>query len=139
MTTTISDIRKYPDAYNDLSDIELADKIYDKYYDGKIDESQFYQQMFPNIASKRLTEQIIFPDDEFGSNFEFEETALPFKPSTLEIAKEAGVLTNEPATSKARFAASLGYDENQKILGLKKLYQNYIIKTLMYEKVEQVS
>ena len=47
MTTTISDIRKkYPDAYNDLSDIELADKIYDKYYDGKIDESEFYQQMF---------------------------------------------------------------------------------------------
>jgi hypothetical protein len=121
MATTISDIRKkYPDAYNNLSDIELADKIYEKYYDGKIDQSQFYQQMFPNIASKRLTEQITFPDDEFGSNFEFEDTDLPFKPSTLEIAKEAGVITNQPATSKARFAASLGYDENQKILGLKK-------------------
>ena len=131
MATTISDIRKkYPDAYNNLSDIELADKIYDQYYQGKIDESEFYQQMFPNIASKRLTEQIIFPDDEFGSNFEFEETALPFKPSTFEIAKEAGVLTNEPATSKARFGASLGYDENQSILAIKnslsKLYNQDI-------------
>jgi len=131
MATTISDIRKkYPNAYNNLSDMELADKIYDQYYQGKIDESEFYQQMFPNIASKRLTEQIIFPDDEFGSNFEFEETALPFKPTVFEIAKEANVLTNEPATSKARFGGSLGYDEGQKILGIKnslsKLYNQEI-------------
>ena len=33
MATTISDIRKkYPEAYKDLSDIELADKIYNKYF-----------------------------------------------------------------------------------------------------------
>ena len=131
MATSISEIRKkYPDAYNDLSDIELADKIYGKYYQGKIDESEFYQKMFPNIASKRLTEQIIFPDDEFGSNFEFEETALPFKPTVFEIAKEANVLTNDPATSRARFGASLGYDENQSILAIKnslsKLYNQDI-------------
>ena len=131
MATSISEIRKkYPDAYNDLSDIELADKIYGKYYQGKIDESEFYQKMFPNIASKRLTEQIIFPDDEFGSNFEFEETALPFKPTVFEIAKEANVLTNDPASSKARFGASLGYNENQSILAIKnslsKLYNQDI-------------
>jgi hypothetical protein len=131
MATSISEIRKkYPDAYNDLSDIELADKIYGKYYQGKIDESEFYQKVFPNIASKRLTEQIIFPDDEFGSNFEFEETALPFKPTVFEIAKEANVLTNDPATSKARFGASLGYDEGQSILAIKnslsKLYNQDI-------------
>ena len=54
MATSISEIRKkYPDAYNDLSDIELADKIYGKYYQGKIDESEFYQKVFPNIASKK--------------------------------------------------------------------------------------
>jgi hypothetical protein len=131
MATSISEIRKKnPNAYNDLSDIELADKIYDKYYQGKLDESEFYQAVFPDIASKRLTEQIIFPDDEFGSNFEFEQTALPFKPTVFEIAKEANVLTNDPATSKARFGASLGYDEGQSILAIKnslsKLYNQDI-------------
>ena len=69
MATTISDIRKkYPEAYKDLSDIELADKIYNKYYQGK-DQTKFYEQMFPDIFSQRLSEPIVFPDDEFGSNF----------------------------------------------------------------------
>lgn len=129
MATTISDIRKkYPEAYKDLSDIELADKIYNKYYQGK-DQTKFYEQMFPDIFSQRLSETIVFPDDEFGSNFEFESTPLPFKPTTSEIAREAGVLTNKPA-EKGRFAASLGYDEGQKVLAIKnelsKLYKQDI-------------
>tara|TARA_Y100000004_G_C8952020_1_gene428983 strand:+ start:806 stop:3490 length:2685 start_codon:yes stop_codon:yes gene_type:complete len=120
MPKTIADIRKeYPNAYQNVSDIELADAIYNKYYSDKLDQNSFYEQMFPNIAAKRVSEDIISPDDEFNENYNFKSTPLPFKPTTAEIAREAGVLTNDPATSSARFGASLGYDESQKALAIK--------------------
>ena len=42
-----------------------------------------------------------------------------FKPTIEEIAMSAGVSVNDPATSSARFGASLGYDQNQKQLAIK--------------------
>jgi hypothetical protein len=120
MPKTISDIRKeYPKAYENVSDIELADALYNKYYSDKLDQNSFYEQVFPNIAAKRVSEDIISPDDEFNENYDFKSTPLPFKPTTAEIAREAGVLTNDPANSSARFGASLGYDESQKALAIK--------------------
>ena len=79
---------------------------------------------FPNISEERPEEpDIIFPDDEFGGNFQFEGAKTPFKPTTSEIAKQAGVSINDPADIKARFGASLGYNEDQKALAIKILCQ----------------
>ena len=116
--------QKYP-AYNDMSDLELAEKFYKKSY-SDISESDYFEKMFPEIAAKRGTDEIISPDDEFNENFEFKSDKPEFKPTTSEIAKSAGVSTNDPANFKSRFGGSLGYNEEQKRLaienGLPKLY-----------------
>ena len=114
---TLDEFRKNNPEYNDIPDLELADKFYKKYY-SDLDETEYYEKLFPNIAAKRVTDEIIFPDDEFGSNFEFKSNKPKFKPTTSEIAKSAGVSVNSPATSKARFGASLGYNEEQKKLAI---------------------
>ncbi len=120
--STISDYKKLHPEYANIPDLDLAESLYEKVYKNKgIDKSTFFKKAFPQISEKRVTDEIIFPDDEFGSNFEFESTELPFMPTTKEIAESAGVSVNDPATSKARFAASLGYDQNQKAIAIKKV------------------
>ena len=119
---------KYPQ-YNDMSDLELAERFYKKHY-SDLSESDYFEKMFPEIAVKRGTDEIIFPDDEFNENFEFKSDKPEFKPTTSEIAKSAGVSTNDPANFKSRFGGSLGYNEEQKRLaikyGLSKLYKQDI-------------
>tara|TARA_B100000424_G_scaffold215045_1_gene172889 strand:+ start:1648 stop:4623 length:2976 start_codon:yes stop_codon:yes gene_type:complete len=120
--STISDYKKLHPEYANIPDLDLAESLYEKVYKNKgIDKSTFFKKAFPQISEKRVTDEIIFPDDEFGSNFEFESTELPFMPTIKEIAESAGVSVNDPATSKARFAASLGYDQNQKAIAIKKV------------------
>ena len=109
--------QKYPQ-YNDISDLELAEGFYKKHY-SDLDETEYYEKMFPEIAAKRGTDDIMFPEDEFNENFDFKADKPEFKPTTSEIAKSAGVSVNSPATSKARFGASLGYNEEQKKLAIK--------------------
>ena len=111
---------KFPGKYDNVPDLELAESVYKKFY-SNYDRSDVFKQLFPKISEKRVTEEIIFPDDEFGGNFEFESTELPFMPTTKEIAESVGVSANDPAGSKARFGASLGYDQNQKALAIKKV------------------
>ena len=84
--------QKYPE-YKDIPDLKLAEAFYKKHY------SDF-----------------AFPDDEFGGAFESETT---FRPTTSDIAKQANVAINDPASSKARFGASLGYNQEQKALAIK--------------------
>ena len=119
---------KYPQ-YNDMPDLELAERFYKKHY-SDLSESDYFEKMFPEIAVKRGTDEIIFPDDEFNENFEFKSDKPEFKPTTSEIAKSAGVSTNDPANFKSRFGGSLGYNEEQKRLaikyGLSKLYKQDI-------------
>ena len=119
---------KYPQ-YNDMSDLELAERFYKKHY-SDLSESDYFEKMFPEIAVKRGTDEIIFPDDEFNENFEFKSDKPEFKPTTSEIAKSAGVSVNDPADFKSRFGGSLGYNEEQKRLaikyGLSKLYKQDI-------------
>lgn len=119
---------KYPQ-YNDMSDLELAEGFYKKHY-SDLSESDYFEKMFPEIAAKRGTDEIISPDDEFNENFEFKSDKPEFKPTTSEIAKSAGVSTNDPANFKSRFGGSLGYNEEQKRLaienGLSKLYKQDI-------------
>jgi len=120
--STISDYKKKHPEYANIPDLDLAEVLFEKVYKNKgIDKSTFFKKAFPQISEKRVTDEIIFPDDEFGSNFEFESTELPFMPTIKEIAESAGVSVNDPATSKARFAASLGYDQNQKAIAIKKV------------------
>ena len=117
--SSIADYKKQHPEYANIPDLDLAETLYNKTYKGKIDESDFYKQAFPNIAAKRVSEDIMFPDDEFGSNFEFKGTESKFKPITSEIAKISNVAINDPASSKARFGASLGYNQEQKKLAVK--------------------
>ena len=109
--------QKYPE-YNDLSDLKLAEGFYKKHY-SDLDETEYYKKMFPEIAAERAEDvytDFVFPDDEFGSGF---DSTTPFKPTTSDIAKSAGVSVNDPASSKARFGASLGYNQEQKMLAVK--------------------
>ena len=120
--SAISDYKKLHPEYANIPDLDLAEVMFEKVYKNKgIDKSTFFKKAFPQISEKRVTNEIIFPDDEFGSNFEFESTELPFMPTTKEIAESAGVSVKDPAGSKARFAASLGYDQNQKAIAIKKV------------------
>ena len=115
---TLKEFRKNNPEYNDIPDLELADKFYKKFYSDQ-DETEYYKTLFPNIAEERAEDvftDFVFPDDEFGGAFESESS---FKPTTSEIAKQAGVSVNDPATAKSRFAASLGYNQEQKALAIK--------------------
>lgn len=117
--SSIADYKKQHPEYANIPDLQLAENLYEKVYKDKVDETEFYKQAFPNIAAKRVTEDIVSPDDEFGGNFEFKEAETQFKPTTSEIAGSVGVAVNDPATSKARFGASLGYNQEQKRLAVK--------------------
>ena len=112
--------KKFPQ-YDDIPDVELAEKLYDKYY-SDLDETQYYSKMFPKIAKEKYDEAddvIVGPDDAFQGTTELD--FISFKPTTADIAKQAGVSVNDPASSKARLAASLGYDQNQKAIAIKKV------------------
>ena len=118
----MSEIAKYKKQhpeYRNIPDIELAEILYEKAYKGRMNESEFYEFAFPEIAAKRGTDEIISPDDEFNENFEFKSDKPEFKPTTSEVAKSAGVSVNDPADIKSRFGGSLGYNEEQKKLAIK--------------------
>mgnify|MGYP003670588159 CR=1 FL=1 len=120
----MSEIAKYKKQhpeYRNIPDIELAEILYEKAYKGRMNESEFYEFAFPEIAAKRGTDEIISPDDEFNENFEFKSDKPEFKPTTSEVAKSAGVSVNDPADIKSRFGGSLGY-------------KKYTNKTLMLER-----
>ena len=124
---SIADYKKQHPEYANIPDRKLADILYEKGYKGKMDETVFYKTVFPNIAAERAEDvytDFVFPDDEFGSGFESKST---FKPTTTELAKQAGVSINDPADFNSRFGASLGYNQEQKRLAIKqelsKLYK----------------
>ena len=121
---TIPNIKDYkeknPDAAN-IPSVDLAEQVYNKEFKGKgVDETEFYQRFFPNIAKEKFEEAdsiIVSPEDmmlgKTGEDF------VSFKPTTADIAEQAGVSVNDPAGSKARFGASLGYNQEQKALAVK--------------------
>jgi len=101
--------------------VDLAEQVYNQEFKPKgVDETEFYQKFFPNIAKEKFEEAdqtIVIPEDEMlgktGEDF------VSFKPTTADIAEQAGVSVNDPAGSKARFGASLGYNQEQKALAVK--------------------
>jgi hypothetical protein len=120
MAKTIAQIKKEFPVYENIPDIELAGKIYDKFYKGKLDEESYYAQVFPDIAQKKFEEAeeiIVSPEDMMLGRTG--EDYISYKPTTKDIAEISGVSINDPATSKARFGASLGYNQEQKALAIK--------------------
>ena len=117
---TIEEYKKQNPESASVPNLELAEKIFEEDYKPRgVDENTYFESAFPKIAAKRGTDEIISPDDEFNENFEFKSDKPTFKPTTSEIAKSAGVSVNDPATSAARFGASLGYNQKQKELAIK--------------------
>jgi len=112
--------QKNPDAAN-IPSVNLAEQLYNSEYKNKgISETDFYQKFFPNIAKQKFEEAdqiIVSPEDMMLGKTELDYVS--FKPTTADIAEQAGVSINNPATSNARFAVSLGYNQNQKILAVK--------------------
>ena len=117
--------QKYPE-YDDLSDLQLAEAFYKKNY-SDVDKNEYYKLMFPNIAQVKIARgenlnfaddnQFMSPDDQFQYDSYFQN--INYKPSVAEIAEKYGVGVNEGASQKARFAASLGFDEKNKALAIK--------------------
>ena len=129
---TLNEFRKQYPQYNDVPDMELADQLYDKYYQD-IDKNTYYKQLFPKIAEQKIEELeskmipevdgFIDPDSDL-INQNLAQT-LNLRPKTVDIARSADVGVNEGAPSTlnplkdARFAASLGFDEKNKQLAIK--------------------
>jgi len=118
----ISDYKKQHPEYANIPNVKLAEILYEKAYKGRMDETDFYKFAFPEVAAERAEDvytDFVFPDDEFGGDFDSTSPLQQFKPTTSDIAKQAGVSVNDPASSKARFGASLGYNQEQKMLAIK--------------------
>lgn len=117
--------KKYPD-YNDLSDLELADSLYEKNYTD-IDKNEYYKELFPNIAEKKdikvestLSPEIngiISPDDDLLNQERLRN--INYSPSIKDIAIENDIGTETGASATARFAQSLGYDNKNQALAIK--------------------
>ena len=123
---TIADIKQEYPQYANVPDVKLANALYQKYYSDK-DEDQFYKLVFPNIAQKKdatldqtlspEVDGIISPDDEMLNQERIQN--MSYVPSVKDIAIENDIGTETGASPEARFAASLGYDQNNKALALK--------------------
>jgi hypothetical protein len=50
MPKSIQDIKKENPYYANVPDLELADRIYDKYYKDKVNKEDYYLNAFPNLA-----------------------------------------------------------------------------------------
>ena len=121
MSDTIKDFKeKYP-YYKNVPDLELAEKLYEKYYRGRdVDETEYYKRLFPNIAAERAEDTLDITELDIAYGMQFDPSTLVFKPTTEEIAKQAGVSVNDPAETSARFAGSFGYNKEEMIIGIKK-------------------
>ena len=118
---------KYPQ-YNDLSDMELANAFYEKYYND-VDKNEYYRILFPTIAEKKEadTEKLNFadstgimtPEDQF--TYDSAVGNINYKPSVEDLAIKYGIGTEEGASKQARFAASLGYSEGNQQLAIKRV------------------
>ena len=130
MPKSIAEIKKENPYYENVPDIKLADTIYDKYYKESVSKEDFYLNAFPELADQIVENQgIISPDDEMFMP-EGGRELLNFRPTVGMIAERSGVSIDDPATSKARFGASLGINPDQKALAIKnslsKLYKQDI-------------
>ena len=131
ITDSILSIEEYkeknPDVAN-VPDLELAEQLFAKNFEGKIDETTFYEKAFPKITAKKPKKDFVEPLPEAaadylatrGINYDVSQDK-EFKPTVKEIAERSNVSTQDPATYKARMVGSFGYNETEKQLGIKKV------------------
>jgi hypothetical protein len=131
ITDSILSIEEYkeqnPDSAN-VPDLELAEQLFKQNFEGKIDETKFYEKAFPKITAKKPKKDFVEPLPEAaalylatrGINYDVSQDK-EFKPTVKEIAERSNVSTQDPATYKARMVGSFGYNETEKQLGIKKV------------------
>jgi len=131
ITNSILSIEEYkeqnPDVAN-VPDLELAEQLFANNFEGKIDETTFYEKAFPKITAKKPKKDFVEPLPEAaadylatrGINYDVSQDK-EFKPTVKEIAERSNVSTQDPATYKARMVGSFGYNETEKQLGIKKV------------------
>jgi hypothetical protein len=116
-----------PDSAN-VPDLELAEQLFKQNFEGKIDETKFYEKAFPKITAKKPKKDFVEPLPEAaalylatrGINYDVSQDK-EFKPTVEEIAERSNVSVQDPATYKARMVGSFGYNETEKQLGIKKV------------------
>ena len=120
MPKSIQDIKKEYPYYSNVPDLELADKIYDKYYKEKeVSKEDFYLNAFPELADQIVENQdLISPDDEMFLP-EGGRELLNFRPTVGMIAERSGVSIDDPATASSRMGGSFGINPEQKALAIK--------------------
>jgi hypothetical protein len=120
MPKSIQDIKKEYPYYSNVPDLELADRIYDKYYKEKeVSKEDFYLNAFPELADQIVENQdLISPDDEMFLP-EGGRELLNFRPTVGMIAERSGVSIDDPATASSRMGGSFGINPEQKALAIK--------------------
>ncbi len=124
--TSIKQLKEKIPEYRNIPDLQLADSLYKKFYAGKVSENSFLKTAFPEIAETRpqITpefEQNLKPSQTIGLAFSPEFQRGAFRPTTKEVAELSGIDVDNPATQEARFAASLGINQEQKQIAIKDL------------------
>ena len=120
MPKSIQDIKKEYPYYANVPDLQLADRIYNRYYKEKdLSKEDFYLNAFPELADQIVENQgLISPDDEMFLP-EGGRELLNFRPTLGMIAERSGVSIDDPATSSSRMAASFGINQEQRSLAIK--------------------
>ena len=84
---TLKEFRKNNPEYNDIPDLELADKFYKKFYSDQ-DETEYYKKLFPDIAAERAEEvftDFVFTDYEVGGSFDSETAFKAIADGAVEL------------------------------------------------------
>ena len=123
---SIEDYKEQNPEVANVPDLELAEQLFANNFEGKIDETTFYEKAFPKITAKKSKKDFVEPLPETavdylakrGINYDVTEDKS-FKPTTAEIAERSNVSIKDPAAAKARVIGSLGYNQEQKELGIK--------------------
>ena len=116
---SITQFKKENPYYENVPDTKLANRIYDRYYKEKATREDFFLNAFPKLADQIVENQgMVSPDDSIFLPEGGKET-LQVQPTVGMIAERDGISINDPATSAARFGASLGINPQQKALAIK--------------------
>ena len=87
---TLNEFRKQYPQYNDVPDMELADQLYNQYYQD-IDKNTYYKQLFPKIAEQKIEEleSKMIPEVD-GFIDQMCATAKQYEPEIKKAADQAG-------------------------------------------------
>jgi len=127
---TLKQIKSENPTYDSIPDLVLADKLYEK-YESKVDKETFFKGLFPEVERPDIENINMTPygtsrglssaeaEKERAVGAASGDKDMSFRPKVSEIAEANEVDVNNPAFSEARFAGSLGFNEEQKINAIK--------------------